>query len=234
METSDAVQSPAIDRGDPTTPYANEPADNGQFVNLGAFGNTAQASKSPAEYVLVTSPNGSEVWPAGQAFPIQWRSHDVSGTVDIELYRFGGASPEDVLATAEANDGEFLWVIPEDFTPQNDYLVHVSRAGADDYSDSVFEVTAPISVYYVNDSFAGAGDWTTAPGDDANGGLTTATPKASVRNVLDTYDLGPGDVILVDEGYYGAGANIVVGEDDSGVTIRGFNTESSGSCRDLS
>ena len=50
----DAAQSPAIDRGDPLDSPINEPANNGGYVNLGAYGNSAQASKSPAEYVLVT------------------------------------------------------------------------------------------------------------------------------------------------------------------------------------
>ncbi len=43
----DAAQSPAIDRGDPLDSPINEPANNGGYVNLGAYGNSAQASKSP-------------------------------------------------------------------------------------------------------------------------------------------------------------------------------------------
>ncbi len=36
--------SPAIDAGDPDSAYANEPDPNGERVNLGAYGNTAEAS----------------------------------------------------------------------------------------------------------------------------------------------------------------------------------------------
>src|SRR5206468_968151 len=43
---NDASTSPAIDRGDPATSFASEPAPNGGFVDLGAYGNTAQASRS--------------------------------------------------------------------------------------------------------------------------------------------------------------------------------------------
>lgn len=43
----DAESSPCIDAGDPASSYANEPASNGKRINLGAYGNTAEASQSP-------------------------------------------------------------------------------------------------------------------------------------------------------------------------------------------
>ncbi|HUS96305.1 MAG TPA: right-handed parallel beta-helix repeat-containing protein, partial [Hyphomicrobiaceae bacterium] len=42
----DAVTSPCIDAGDPASPYASEPQPNFGRVNMGACGNTAEASKS--------------------------------------------------------------------------------------------------------------------------------------------------------------------------------------------
>ena len=45
--TSDVLTSPALDTGDPGSPFAREPAPNGSRINMGAFGNTAQASKTP-------------------------------------------------------------------------------------------------------------------------------------------------------------------------------------------
>jgi hypothetical protein len=42
----DDVHSPAIDAGDPTSPYANEPVPNGNRINLGCYGNTYNSSKS--------------------------------------------------------------------------------------------------------------------------------------------------------------------------------------------
>ena len=44
----DSVTSPCIDAGDPTSDVGQEPAPNGQRVNMGADGGTQQASKSPA------------------------------------------------------------------------------------------------------------------------------------------------------------------------------------------
>ena len=43
----DNVTSPCIDSGNPGCPEANEPAPNGNRRNMGAYGGTAEASKSP-------------------------------------------------------------------------------------------------------------------------------------------------------------------------------------------
>lgn len=50
----DAVTSPAVDAGDPATSASMETQPNGGRVNLGAFGNTAEASRSfdPALHIL--------------------------------------------------------------------------------------------------------------------------------------------------------------------------------------
>jgi len=42
----DGVTSPCIDAGDPTLPVGHEPTPNGGMINMGAYGGTAEASKS--------------------------------------------------------------------------------------------------------------------------------------------------------------------------------------------
>jgi hypothetical protein len=44
--TRDEVTSPCIDAGDPNSPVGEEPFPNGGIVNMGAYGGTAEASKS--------------------------------------------------------------------------------------------------------------------------------------------------------------------------------------------
>ncbi|MFN7806599.1 MAG: right-handed parallel beta-helix repeat-containing protein, partial [Planctomycetaceae bacterium] len=222
--TVDALRSPAIDRGRGSDSYANEPTNNGRFRNLGAFGNTPQASKSPAEYVLVTRPDGGEVWPAQQTFPIRWRSHDTNGTVDIELWRQDGVSPVTVIAADTPNDGEYLWTIPQTIPEGLDYLVRIVRRdnpAIQDRSGSIFEITPPVTVYYVNDGSTLGDESTTAAGDNANTGLAPNAPKASVAAILAAYDLGPGDIIRVDVGTYNLSGNLVIETQDSGVRIEG-------------
>ncbi len=43
----DDVTSPCIDAGDPNSPIGDEPEPNGGRINMGAYGGTAEASKSP-------------------------------------------------------------------------------------------------------------------------------------------------------------------------------------------
>ena len=61
--------SPAIDLGDPEADYSNEPAPNGSRLNLGVYGNTAEASRTasgqPGAAVAITFPGG-EARPAAQ------------------------------------------------------------------------------------------------------------------------------------------------------------------------
>src|SRR5205085_6731558 len=110
------------------------------------------------------------------------------------------------------------------------YFVRATRtgaggAGAADTADAPFSSSSGVQFFYVNDgSFAG-GDWTTAAGNDANDGLSPATPKRSIQSLLSDYDLGPGDVIRIDSGNYVLTSNVIITHDDSGVTIQGFSIE---------
>lgn len=45
--TNDTLSSPCIDAGDPASTWTNEPAPNGSRINMGAYGNTPEASKTP-------------------------------------------------------------------------------------------------------------------------------------------------------------------------------------------
>lgn len=75
------------------------------------------------------------------------------------------------------------------------------------------------TVYYVNDAELLGDAITTAVGAATKDGRTRNTPKASIQQILDQYDLNPGDVILVDAGNYASAATIAVA--DSGVLILG-------------
>ena len=57
----DDVTSPCIDAGDPQDSFSNETQPNGGRINMGAYGNTAQASLSPAESELYKASNPNPV-----------------------------------------------------------------------------------------------------------------------------------------------------------------------------
>jgi len=59
----DEVMSPCIDAGDPASPIGDEPFPNGGRINMGAYGGTAEASKSyfgepPCEVIVAGDING--------------------------------------------------------------------------------------------------------------------------------------------------------------------------------
>ncbi len=228
-ELVDELQSPAIDRGDDSMAYDSEPSTNGGYVNLGVYGNTPQASKSPAEFLVVVSPNGDETWPIGRVFDISWRSAqidgDTTGFVDIDLIRDSDEGFVSSLASAEISLGHFQWTAPSTVTPADDYRIRITHSdvsdGLTDQSDVPFEIKDAISVYYVNDGIDSQDEYTTAAGNDANDGLSPATPKATLRSLLESGTLQPGDTIVVDHGVYAIDTNLLLGEEISGVTIQG-------------
>jgi len=229
-------RSSGIDRGEGAP--LDEPSPNGGFVNLGTYGGTLQASKSPESYVLLMSPNGGEGIPQETVFDIRWRAWSQAGGLDqVDMAYSTDGVTFHRMAQSEANDGSYTWFVdstlfaqsdqaalwvgatgvPEDFT-----LADAGLPEPNDVSDDPFRVTGTISVYYVDDDSDGGDEYTPgAVGDDLNDGLSPLRPKASIRSILDSYDLGPGDVIQVDTGLYALSGNIIIGEDDSGVTIQG-------------
>ncbi|MCW5626409.1 MAG: right-handed parallel beta-helix repeat-containing protein, partial [Burkholderiales bacterium] len=116
-----AVGSPGVDRGDPTTPFLTEPPNNGGRVDVGAYGNTAEATRSPAQLVQVLNPNGLEKYEVGQPVQIDFRTAGLTpydavllldtGASDAtavdrwngDRYRIGGSTSS--TATAVVVDG---------------------------------------------------------------------------------------------------------------------------------
>jgi len=59
----DDVSSPAIDAGNPASDFSNEPQPNGGRVNLGCYGNTAEASKSATMEIKEKEQNLWKIFP---------------------------------------------------------------------------------------------------------------------------------------------------------------------------
>lgn len=58
---TDSESSLCIDAGDPDLDYSNEPKPNGKRINIGAYGNTVEASKSPPPTMIPIYPPSSPV-----------------------------------------------------------------------------------------------------------------------------------------------------------------------------
>ena len=212
---ADAAQSPAIDRGAPTSGYANEPAPNGDYINLGDFGNTAQAAESPAEYILVLAPAAGVTLQDGATAAITWRSSGFTGAVNL-AYSTNGTTFTSI-ASGITNSGSYTWTVPSGLAAGNTYVIQVSAVSASVSALSAqFSVSPKITNYYVNDGTPG--QYTTAPGGNSNNGLSPATPKLSIQALLTAYTLGAGDIIYVDGGTYTLTTNINLGSKNSGTS----------------
>jgi hypothetical protein len=99
--------------------------------------------------VTVTGPNGGESWAIGTMQSITWNATDNGQITGITLeYSNNGGGSFLPIATGEANDGLFVWNVPNDPTTQalvrvtaTDLATHVGQ----DVSDAVFTIFMPSS-----------------------------------------------------------------------------------------
>jgi hypothetical protein len=75
---NDGADSPAIDAGNPSSDFSNEPAPNGGRVNLGCYGNTAEASKSANTGIKETRQNLWTVSPNPTSGQLRIENYDIS------------------------------------------------------------------------------------------------------------------------------------------------------------
>ena len=202
--------STTLDRGAPGDPYSNEPSPNGGYINLGAYGDTPQASTSPSQFILVLQPSAAVTVQDGTTQTITWRAFGFTGTVSI-AYSADGGTTFTSIAAGIADNGSYTWAVPSDLAPGSDYVIQVSAdAAAVTGLSATFSVSTRIHDYYVNDGSTTGDQYSTAIGNDANDGLTPATPKATIQGIIEAYTLGAGDTILVDTGTYSVTTNITL------------------------
>ena len=176
LATYSHQQSPVIDRGDPASSFSNEPSPNGGYVNLGAYGNTSQASESNVPYVLITTPAGGETWPEGQTFSIDWRTEPPSGTdnITIDLLPAGGTTPVFTISLSRLRLPPTREAIPGPFPIPLHRAVTRSRSSTPTRPirstpatiSNAFQIVAPVHTYYVSTA-----------GSDAANGLTPETQR---------------------------------------------------------
>jgi parallel beta-helix repeat protein len=228
--TNDAVTSPLIDAGHPLSDFAAETLPNGARVNIGRYGASGQASRTPTNGALtaVSLNDGGRV---EGMFPLQWvaRGAATGHQVRIEYSGDAGGTWTVIASNVAASAGQVTW----DSTAYASSILGVWRIGSQtdssvtDTSDVFFAVrNLPLS-FYVNDASTNGDVYTTSAGVGSNYGAAPATPKASVQDVLDRWDLEPGDTIYVDTGAYFPTGAVSVGSFDAGgtttnrVTIQG-------------
>ena len=216
----DGETSALVDAGDPAVDLGDEPAPNGGRRNIGLYGGTSSASKSDSDgrFNLLTYNNGGV---ASGRVPLNWNAlgSATGTTVRVEVSLDNGDSwPIWVGEGIDASVGGVLWNSSDHGSSVFAKWRVVDENGgiATAESGEPFVLHNDPIVYYVNDDEVAEGDYCTVPGDDVNDGLSPDTPKRNLADIVATYNLEPGDVVLIDSGIYQVSEPIVIGDLDSG------------------
>ncbi len=207
--TNDAVSSPLIDAGDPGWTVGDEPPPNGGRVNLGRYGRTAEASKTPTNGTLTLvsfndggRASGTNVW-------ITWLARGAATnagvTVTIWFSADGGATWTNLAAGISSTNGQWVWNSETvDQTVQGLLRIEGSD-GSVTQSDQFFSIRNKPFRFYINDNDTTGDEYCSQPGSNVNSGLTNSAPMADLNALLAKYDLEGGDIVFIDTGVYAGG-----------------------------
>ncbi len=96
--------------------------------------------------LVVTSPNGGEVWYTNESHNITWTSSGVSGNVKIELNRTYPSGTWETLFASITNDGLQAWTVAGTVSAQARIRISsVTNPAVYDDSDADFTIAAPFT-----------------------------------------------------------------------------------------
>jgi Right handed beta helix region/Periplasmic copper-binding protein (NosD) len=223
----DGVQSPMIDLGDPYVGTGQEPMPNGYRRNLGGYGGTEHASMSLSSLWLTALTQNDGGVLAGTNVVLRWAAGN-AGDKTVTLQYYDGSVWTNIATGLPATDGTYIWNsigFPDAFDAYW-RVVAEDGSGTSDQTDSPFALRNYPHDFYVNDVTTNGDIYCSAIGSSGNDGLTPATPRLALQEILDTYDLEGGDTVYVDTGTYSAGSDIRViwsrsGDTNGNVVIQG-------------
>jgi Protein of unknown function (DUF1566)/Ser-Thr-rich glycosyl-phosphatidyl-inositol-anchored membrane family len=96
-------------------------------------------------YLDLTKPNGGEILVKGQPYTITWNTRNVTGAIQIDLYRGPINAPQlfRPIAAAARNTGKYQFTPSVDIPNGNDYLIRISAQSGSlqDFSRDLFTIT---------------------------------------------------------------------------------------------
>lgn len=171
----DNTTSPGIDAGDPASDFAAEAAPNGALVNLGAYGNTPEASRSTWLFTHRPAYEGTNV-PRVQPLFMRFRKQVVQGSVETRL-----------KVTPDGGDpvsGTFLWTQP---FLQVEWWPQASLTAATRYTVQLSQGVRGRDGTLTNWTEQWAFTTGNQPGIKAHGPLgDSVSPAATIRLTFDT------------------------------------------------
>ncbi|MFH0909620.1 MAG: right-handed parallel beta-helix repeat-containing protein [bacterium] len=237
--TNDLTTSPLVDTGDPAAPFSNEPTPNGNRINIGLYGDSPEASKTPTNPVLTVVSLNDGGQADGTNTVLFWiaRGAATSDLVRIEASPDAGSTWQVVASNIPAGSGSYAWDATS-FTTTVLALWRVTSqtsTSVTDQSDMTFAVRNSPVDFYVNDSSTNGDMYCTAVGSATNLGLTASAPLPTLALVLNAYDLESGDTVFMDTGVYSSQGATTIGQLDSAgavttaqVTIQGSTDMAAG------
>ena len=100
---------------------------------------TVQVTLTVEDGLIVTSPNGGEIWVAGDPQTIAWTA---SMATDVKIELLKGGALEREIDPAAANDGSYEWTLPGDLVEGGDYRIRITTTddAFTDESDADFSI----------------------------------------------------------------------------------------------
>ncbi|MCP4152125.1 MAG: hypothetical protein GY757_30570, partial [bacterium] len=92
--------------------------------------------------LTLTIPNGADQWQIGTRYTIKWIAENVTGVVNLELYK--NDAVYSIIGIGSAEAGRVKWTIPAGIEEGDDYKIRIYQGTVEDYSDTDFSVVAVI------------------------------------------------------------------------------------------
>ncbi|HUW33471.1 MAG TPA: right-handed parallel beta-helix repeat-containing protein [Planctomycetota bacterium] len=210
----DDVTSPCIDSGDPKGDVTSEAQPNASIPNMGAYGNTANASLSSGTCTLTVISNGFDAqfsgYPSGlSSFSANVKIGMISITASWTSQYLSDGKAHPLYRWADTDGNTLCWQGTYRFTVTGDTTL-------------VAEYLYGHRDFYIND---GIPDSCVAIGDNRNPGTSPQAPMALINSLLDRYPkMEEGSTIHVSPGVY-AGGVFIQSRDNS---YRGLNIVGAG------
>ena len=209
---ADGETSPLIDLGNRGISAGAEASlPWGYQLNLGAYAGTDQASKSPTNFWLTALAHNDGGVVKGSNVVLRWTAGNAGDRTVALQYTLDGTNWIDIATGQLATSGYYEWnTTGVDGFNVRWRVVAEDGSGVADETDAAFAVRNSPQDFYVGDDDIYDNVFCFEPGSAANDGLTPDTPKASLQQILDQYDLEGGDVVHVDTGTYATNADVRV------------------------
>ena len=234
--TNDLQTSPAIDYGDPDSAFGQETTPNGLRINVGAYGETDEASLSSTNPSLlaITLNDGGTVSGTTTVYWVH-SNMDPTNTVDVEFSLDAGENWTAIASSLPVTNSSAVWDTTADSSSARSLwrVSMVTDTSVVDQIDQLITIHNSNLVFYVNDSSTNLDVYTTAPGAVTNSGTSADSPLLDLADIFVLYDINRGDTVFIDTGSYTVTNTIEITASDGGgsgtLTIIGSTNSLGGS-----